>query len=290
MRRCLNTGMIGVAAGPRETVDLAKKHGFAACDLSVSAVRDMAAGGAGAIDATGAARSVAQRMQDLGIAPGSCGGIIPGKLSVLDEEWDAAMQDLETRLQIATALGFSRTTTVMLPFHEELPFDRCFQLHADRLKQVAGPLAEAGFRLGIEYVSQKTRRAGYPYEFLYNLKGTLRLIEEVGAANVGVLLDSFHWFCAEETLDDVRGLSGRQVVVVHVNDSIAGRSLDDQVAFERELPGSTGVIDLLGFLGALREIGYDGPVTAEPMDKALNAMEDEAAIGATAKSLDGLGL
>jgi sugar phosphate isomerase/epimerase len=278
--------MIGIAAGPIETVDLAKKYGFAACDLSVSAVRDMAA----SVAEASAARAVAKRMQELGIAPGSCGGIIPGKLSVPDEEWDAAMQDLETRLRIATALGFSRTTTVMLPFHEELPFDRCFQLHVDRLEQVAGPLAEAGFRLGIEYVSQKTRRAGYPYEFLYNLEGTLRLIEAVGAGNIGVLLDSFHWFCAEETLDDVRGLPGEQVVVVHVNDSIEGRSLDDQVAFERELPGRTGVIDLPGFLGALREIGYDGPVTAEPMDKSLNAMEDDEAISATAKALEGLGL
>jgi hypothetical protein len=37
------------------------------------------------------------------------------------------------------------------------------------------------------------------------------------------------------------------LVVVHANDALAGRSLDDQVAFERELPG---VIDPEGFFQA----------------------------------------
>lgn len=293
MKRCLNPRMIGVTAGPIETVELAKKFGFAACDLSVNAVRETAAGGEGNASAEAAvetARLVAQRMENLGITPGSCGGILPGKLSVPDDEWNSAMDDLGARLRVADALGFRRTTVVMLPFHEELSFDQCFSLHVERLQQVAGPLADAGFRLGIEYVSQKTRRAGYRHEFLYNLDGTLRLIEAVGAANVGVLLDSFHWFCAEESLQDVRALTADQVVVVHVNDSIAGRSMEEQVAFERELPGVTGIIDLRGLLGALRDIGYDGPVTAEPMDKTVNAMEDEEALAATADAFSSIGM
>jgi sugar phosphate isomerase/epimerase len=272
-------------------VELAKKFGFAACDLSVNAVRETAdAGDQSAEAAVETAREVAQRMKNLGISPGSCGGIVPGKLSVPEDEWSSAMDDLGERLRVARVLGFSRTTAVMLPFHEELPFDQCFTLHVDRLNQVAGPLADAGFRLGIEYVSQKTRRAGYPHEFLYDLDGTLRLLEAVAAPNVGVLLDSFHWFCAEETVDDVRRLASEQVVVVHVNDSIAGRSMDEQVAFERELPGATGIIDLAGLLRALRDIGYDGPVTAEPMDKSLKAMADDDALAATANAFESIGM
>jgi sugar phosphate isomerase/epimerase len=283
--------MIGVTAGPIETVELAKKFGFAACDLSVNAVRETAdAGDQSAEAAVETAREVAQRMKNLGISPGSCGGIVPGKLSVPEDEWSSAMDDLGERLRVAGALGFGRTTAVMLPFHEQLPFDQCFTLHVERLKQVAGPLADAGFRLGIEYVSQKTRRAGYPHEFLYDLDGTLRLLEAVAAPNVGVLLDSFHWFCAEETVDDVRRLASEQVVVVHVNDSIEGRSMDEQVAFERELPGATGIIDLAGLLGALRDIGYDGPITAEPMDKSLKAMADDDAVAATAAAFESIGM
>jgi sugar phosphate isomerase/epimerase len=279
--------MIGVGAGPMKTVELAENYGFAACDISINAI-----GGSDASweQRAAEARKLSDAMKAAGIFPGSCGGILPGKLSVPDDEWDAAMEELDTRIRTASALGFDRTTIVMLPFHEELPFDECFALHVKRCRQAAAALAEGGIRLGIEYVSQKTRRAGYPHEFIYDLKGTLRLIDEIGAENVGVLLDSFHWFCAGENLGDIRALTNDRVVVVHVNDSIAGRSMEEQVAFERKIPGATGIIDLAGFLGALRSIDYDGPVTAEPMDKALNEREDGEALAAVARAMADLGI
>ena len=37
------------------------------------------------------------------------------------------------------------------------------------------------------------------------------------------------------------------------------------------------MIDLQGFLGALREIGYDGPVVCEPFKKELAELPDDAA-------------
>jgi sugar phosphate isomerase/epimerase len=51
------------------------------------------------------------------------------------------------------------------------------------------------------------------------------------------------------------------------------------------LPTATGVIDLKTFLGALVEIGYDGPIRAEPFNKPLNEMGDEEALSATAKAM-----
>ncbi len=279
--------MIGVAADPWETIGAAERYGFSSCDLSINSLGDADASWEQKISE---ARRLSAAMKEAGISPGSCGGILPGKLSVPEPEWTAAMDELDNRLRAAAALGFDRTTIVMLPFHEDLPYDDCFTLHAERCRRAAAPLADAGIRLGIEYVSQKTRRAGYPHEFIYDLEGTLGLIDEAGAENLGVLLDSFHWFCAGESPADIEALSNDQVVVVHVNDSISGRSMEDQVAFERKVPGATGIIDLTGFLGALQSIGYDGPVTAEPMDKALNAMDDDAALAAVSDAMKRLGV
>jgi 2-keto-myo-inositol isomerase len=39
------------------------------------------------------------------------------------------------------------------------------------------------------------------------------------------------------------------------------------------------------FLGALRDIGYDGPVRAEPFNEALNALPNEEAVAAAAAAL-----
>jgi sugar phosphate isomerase/epimerase len=45
----------------------------------------------------------------------------------------------------------------------------------------------------------------------------------------------------------------------------------------RDLPGETGVIDIAGFLGILRDSAYDGPVTAEPFKRELQDLPSDAA-------------
>ena len=51
----------------------------------------------------------------------------------------------------------------------------------------------------------------------------------------------------------------------------------------RELPCTTGIIDVDAFLNALNQIGYDGPVRAEPFNQAVNHMtRDEACAAAMA--------
>jgi sugar phosphate isomerase/epimerase len=55
---------------------------------------------------------------------------------------------------------------------------------------------------------------------------------------------------------------------------------------DRRLPLETGVIDLAGFIGALRKIGSEGPVVAEPFSSRLKSLEsDEARLQETGESL-----
>ena len=82
-----------------------------------------------------------------------------------------------------------------------------------------------------------------------------------------------------------RELDPREVVYVHLNDAPVGIHVNDQVDNKRELPG-TGVIDLNGFLGALKKIGYDGPVTVEPFNEPLRKLAREDAVKATSASMD----
>jgi sugar phosphate isomerase/epimerase len=83
----------------------------------------------------------------------------------------------------------------------------------------------------------------------------------------------------------VRELDAADVVVVHINDAPAGIAVDEQIDQVRALPGETGVLDIGGFLNALAEIGYDGPVTAEPFSQRVREMDPEAAVAATAESV-----
>ena len=84
---------------------------------------------------------------------------------------------------------------------------------------------------------------------------------------------------------DLLTLRGNDVVAVDLNDAPSGLRRDDQMDLSRELPLATGIIPVAEFLKALVQIGYDGPVRAEPFNKALNALPKEEIAAATAASM-----
>ena len=72
-----------------------------------------------------------------------------------------------------------------------------------------------------------------------------------------------------------------------MNDAPAGRPKDEMKDSPREMPGATGVIDIAGFLRALKEIGYDGPVTPEPFKNELKDLpNDEARLKLVGKAMN----
>ena len=177
--------------------------------------------------------------------------------------------------------GVSRLGTWIMPTHAELTYLANFRQHASRLREIARVLAHYNLKLGLEYVGPKTLMARDKFSFIRTMQEARELIFEIGAPNIGLVLDSFHWFCAGETAADLLTLRKEDIVTCDLNDARAGFSADEQLDNKRELPAATGVINLKAFLEALISIGYDGPVRAEPFNEKLNSMENEAAIKAT---------
>jgi len=89
-------------------------------------------------------------------------------------------------------------------------------------------------------------------------------------------------------VEELLGLSAKDVVHVHVNDAPEGIAVDQQIDSRRKLPATTGVIDMKGFINALVKIGYDGPVECEPFDEELRKTDAAAAVQNTAESLSRL--
>ena len=151
-------------------------------------------------------------------------------------------------------------------------FQSNFDFHVARLRPAAKILSDYGCRLGLEFVGPKTMRTSRQYEFIYTLAGMLELCQAIGTGNVGLLLDAYHLYTSHGSLAEVRQLTNRDVVIVHVNDAPAGVPVDEQLDNVRALPGETGVVDIGGFLQALQAIGYDGPVTPEPFSERLRVL------------------
>ena len=278
MFKNLNPGALGHAISFDQTCALAKQYHFEGVDLDLDYL--------GHITRQESVQAAKDWFSGTGLRAGSFG------LSVAWRDWDSDTVYAESlprfieETKLAAAIGCTRCATWVMPRSDTLPFQQYFALVVRRLKPVAEILKTYGMGLGLEFVGPQTLRTGHPYDFIHTMDGMRALGAAIGTGNVGLLLDCFHWYTAHGTLSDIEALPEPEVVYVHVNDAKAGRTADEQIDNEREMVGATGVIDIRGFFGALRKIGYTGPVTVEPFSEAVRKMTPEQAIATTSVALD----
>ena len=277
MYKNLNLHALGHALPFDQVCALAKQHGFASVDLDMSFLQQMAT-----VQSLDAVRAW---FAQTGLRPGAFGMSARWHANNDNVTFEQSLDKLADDARMAAELGCSRCVTWIPPGSDSLDFRQHWSLAVDRLGRIAALLAVHGLRLGLEFVGPLTFRMRLKYDFVHTLDGARALAAAAGA-NVGLLVDSFHWYTAHGALRDLFTLSADEVVYVHVNDAVAGRTPNEQIDGEREMVGATGVIDIQGFLGALRRIGYDGPVTVEPFNQAVRAMSVEDAVRFTSESLD----
>jgi sugar phosphate isomerase/epimerase len=270
----LDCGSIGVKAGQPEALEHAKRHGFE----SVSAD-----GGWLGSQPASAVNEFLAAMKQSGIVWGNAG--MPVNFRTTDDEFRKGMADLPSRAAALQRAGVTRITTWISPTSDQLTFLENLKLHGARLREVARVLENHGLRFGLEYVGPKTSWSSRRYPFVHTMKEMKELIAEIGRPNMGMVLDSWHWYTANETLADLKTLTNRDIVSIDLNDAPAGRKLDEQKDSERELPCATGVIDIAGFMNTLNELGCDAPARCEPFNAPLRKMSPEEALAATAAAM-----
>lgn len=250
----LSAGALGLTLDHATAIDLAARHGFGGVDPDLEALR--ALGGADAVAEHAAA--VHERGLEWGM------GGLPIALDAPAAEFREQLMALPEALTLLRSAGVTRLGTWIRPMHEQLDHRQNWRLHLGRLSLVAEILADHGLRLGLEYIGPKTFWSTERFPFVHSLREMRELIAETGASNLGLILDSYHWYTAGETAEDLAGLTDADIISVDINDARADRERDEQMDLDRRLPYDTGVIDLPGFLGAVRAAGYTGPVKVEP--------------------------
>jgi sugar phosphate isomerase/epimerase len=270
----LTCGAIGVGANQKDAIALAKKHGFE------SVAPD--AGFLGALSDVDLAALRAD-MRGARIVFGAAG--LPADFRGDATKFRADVGALAPFARALARAGVTRVGTWVSPGHGALTYRENFAQHLARLREVARILGDEGLRLGLEYVGTRTSWVRSRFPFIHTLREMRELIAEIGRDNVGLVLDSWHWYMAGEGKADLLTLKNTDVVAVDLNDAPPGIAVEAQSDGVRELPAATGVIDTAAFLSALVEIGYDGPVRAEPFNAALRKLPAEEAVAATAQAM-----
>lgn len=271
----LTPGSIGVTVqSQRELNALAQRHGFEAVEPRPAEIAAMTA------------EQIAETQADLGAKKlvWAAAGLPVDfrKDEATFREGLAQLPKIAAGLQRA---GVQRVGTWLGPSSDELTYRANFRQHAARLGEVARVLRDHELRLGLEYVGTQLLLVGKRYPFVHTLAETRELIAEIGTGNVGLVLDTWHWWTAGDTVADLLTLKNTDVVSVDLNDAPVGVLKTQQKDNARELPAETGVIDVAAFLGALVTLGYDGPMRAEPFNAALNALENEPACAAASAAM-----
>lgn len=271
MYTSLNAGALGHSLGFEESARLAQQYGFQGVQVDLGYLEN---------EGVGRAKEVLERH---GLRPGPFG--LPIALYGDDDAYQNSVERLKKVAPLCAELGAVRSSTYIPSWHDELNFDENFAFHVQRLSEPASILKDHGIALGLEFLGPKTLREGHRYEFIYNISGMLELCEAIGTGNLGLLLDAWHWYTSGDGEEALKSLTKDQVVDVHINDAPAGIPVDEQIDNVRCLPGETGVIDIVTFLQALQNMGYEGAVTVEPFSDRLKSISAEQAIEETAQAI-----
>ena len=202
-----------------------------------------------------------------------------------EDTYSSALAKLPQEAKALKQAGVTRVGTAISSSSDTLNYLENFKLTSRRLREAASVLDDHGLRLGLEYLGTKRLWTARRHAFVHSMKECQQLIAEAGKSNVGLVIDSWHWWTARDTIDDIMKLSNSEIVSADLNDAPRGIERELQYDNQRELPATTGMIDAKAFLGAFVKIGYDGPIRAEPFNKRLDDMDDEQASETTATAM-----
>lgn len=183
----------------------------------------------------------------------------------------AGLPRLESAARFAKAIGCPRMVTYIMS-SSETPKDELRRIYKERFSESARILGGSDVRLGLEFLGPLQFRTRFPHEFIWRMPEMLQFAKECGP-NVGLLLDAWHWHHAGATVNDIIAAGRDRIVHVHFDD--APRLPPEQIKDNERLMPGEGVIDLVGFLHALKKIGYTDALSVEVFGRGLKDMTPE---------------
>ncbi|HEY7497449.1 MAG TPA: sugar phosphate isomerase/epimerase family protein [Vicinamibacterales bacterium] len=241
---------------------LAAKLGYGGVDVNFNAAK------AAGVDATRA------MLDSLKLKPAICNLPVP-YASADEAAFQDAMRQLDENAKFANAIGLNRMMVVLSP-GSQTPKDERRKFLLGRLQPIAEILDRSKIRLGLEFLGPLYFRqnAKTPHQFIWTLPDTVAFAKECGA-NIGAVLDAWHWHHSSGTTAEI--VAAGKAAIVHVHISDAKPSPPEEVRDnQRHMPGE-GIIDLVGFLQALKTIGYADGVSPEPLGRVPAEMTPEEA-------------
>ncbi len=264
MRPCLSQSTLMNI--PTETFcRVAARAGFADVELRFSRVEETLA--------FRPARELRALAADLGLRLATLNSL--EEFSLFPDE-NAVLMDrrVDSLLETCRLLEIPVLVTVPSRIAAPLPAPEIRARTVERLRHYAGQAARLGVTLAFEPI-------GTPGYSVRTTAEALAIVREAARDNVRLTLDTINAYQGGDPPAAWSPVPADLLSIVHFHDSEPG-PVDKLTLGSRILPGE-GVIDLRGFVAALRARGYEGPLSVELFNERVWAMPpDEAARAAMA--------
>jgi D-psicose/D-tagatose/L-ribulose 3-epimerase len=230
-------------AGARHAISSAAKAGFDLIEVPI-------------LDPFGIDTAMTRRLLDEYGLQSACSMGLPPHADVSSEDWNehAEGKKLLTRaVEVAGELGAQALCGVLYSRLAKYPApitERSRAHVVDAMQHLASRAADAGVPVNLEVVNR------YETNVANTAAEMLELLDETGAANLKVHLDTYHMNIEEDGFSKPVEQVGDRLGYVHIGESHRGYL-------------GTGTIDFDSFFAAVRASGYSGTVTFESFSSAV---------------------
>lgn len=272
MKSCLNAATLSNKLSFAEFVKAAGTAGFAAVEVRLGPVAELAK----EIGIEG----VRAFFADAGVAPAHCG--LSAAPIRSDADYQDAIKQAPAECELARALGIP-TAMLVMPYRRDQGETDPSRL-VQKVRDVAVIAEHHGLGITLEFLGLHPP-AGLRSDSPTTLGQTLDFVEKVDRPNVGVLIDTYHWYLGGSQTADLARIKPAMPLFVHINDAPPGpvESLTDPM---RVLPGE-GVLDVASWLSDIRRAtGYDRYASLEIFNEEIRQLEPAVAAERCFRAVD----
>jgi len=164
------------------------------------------------------------------------------------------LEDFQRFCRVAEAIDCETVLVVPSPRPKGISLAAIERESVRVLRELSGIAKPYGVRLAYEFL-------GFADCTVNTLAQCAAIVEKVARPNVGLVLDTFHFFAGGSRLASIRQVDPGKIFIVHVNDveRAPRRKMHDAL---RLFPGK-GIIPLASIFRALKAIGYTGRFSVE---------------------------
>ncbi len=164
------------------------------------------------------------------------------------------LEDFQRFCRVAEAINAETVIVVPSPRPKGISLAVIERESIRVLRELSAIAKPFGVRLAYEFL-------GFADCTVNTLAQCAGIVEKVARSNVGLVLDTFHFFAGGSSLASIRAVNPEKIFIVHINDveRAPRRRMHDAL---RLYPGK-GILPLASILRALKAVGYTGGISVE---------------------------